>query len=155
MSRPTVRERLLSKAVINWNTGCWEWTAAKAGGGYGKISIQGRHHPAHRVAYELIEGPIPEGLELDHLCHTNSASCPGGPSCPHRRCVNPAHLEPVTSRENSMRAAVNGTETHCKRGHERSEANTYLLNGTKFCRACNLAAVNRYKQRRRATMGGA
>lgn len=70
--------------------GCWEWLRAKAGGGYGRVCINGRLLQAHRVVYEQFVGPIPAGLHLDHLCRN-----PG--------CVNPAHLEPVTCVENIRR----------------------------------------------------
>jgi len=70
--------------------GCWIWTGAVEGKGYGAPSINGVKRPAHRLAYEDLVGPVPEGLHLDHLCRV-------------RRCVNPAHLEPVTSRENTLR----------------------------------------------------
>lgn len=66
---------------------CWLWTASLMSSGYGQINIDRRPHPAHRIAYELANGPIPEGLFLDHLCHV-------------RRCVNPSHLRIVTNKEN-------------------------------------------------------
>ena len=71
--------------------GCWWWTASLNGKGYGNFSSQGRGGQAHRFAYQSVKGPIPEGLELDHLC------------C-QPRCVNPDHLEPVTRAENVRRA---------------------------------------------------
>jgi hypothetical protein len=129
--RPTLRERLLSKAVINWETGCWEWTASKTGDGYGKLGVNGKTRDAHAVAYELIEGPVPDGLELDHTCRV-------------RRCINPAHLEPVTHRENMLRAPYFGSDTHCKAGHEWTEENTYTYRAQRCCRACNAAS---HKQR--------
>lgn len=74
------------------STGCWEWVAGTSWG-YGQFSLQGGNIQAHRYAYELLVGPIPEGLDIDHLC-----------MC--RRCVNPAHLEPVTRGENNVRGTA-------------------------------------------------
>lgn len=85
--------------------GCWRWTASGVHG-YGQFSVAGALILAHRYSWELLRAPIPAGLTLDHLCHTNSTDCPGGKSCPHRACVNPDHLEPVTMYENLRRAKV-------------------------------------------------
>ena len=75
------------------NTGCWIWTGATLNEGYGKIGVGRRgegHRLAHRIMYELLRGPIPDGKELDHLCR-------------FPRCINPWHLEPVTRSENQLR----------------------------------------------------
>lgn len=105
--------------------GCWLWCAGLNHEGYGKFSTGGRTYAAHRFSYEQVTGLIPSGLEIDHLCRT-------------RRCVNPAHLEAVTKRENVRRAmAARGWVTHCKRGHEFTPENTYVRkNGTRFCNRC-------------------
>jgi hypothetical protein len=82
---------------------CWFWTASLDGKGYGQLNVNRRPRRAHRLVYELLVGPIPARLQLDHLCHNRDTTCAGGPSCRHRRCVNPAHLEPVTNAQNCRR----------------------------------------------------
>lgn len=105
---------------------CWLWTGSRTDG-YGNMKHQGRGVLVHRVIYELLVGPIPGGLQLDHLCRV-------------RNCVNPAHLEPVTPSENVRRgiapAAANAAKTHCPRGHEYDEANTYRTGNHRECHAC-------------------
>lgn len=88
---------------------CWRWTGVVTPRGYGMFR-DGKMRSAHRWAYESFIGPIPNGLQLDHLCHTDDHSCLGGDECPHRRCVNPAHLEPVTARGNSLRGTRRSRE---------------------------------------------
>lgn len=117
------------------DSGCWLWTGAVKKG-YGQY---GREGGAHRVAYRHFCGPIPEGLEIDHLCR-------------QQRCVNPNHLEPVTHLENMRRYAA--TITHCKRGHEFTEANTYRLQNRRLCRACSRIRSSEYAARKRARLSG-
>jgi hypothetical protein len=84
---------------------CAEWTGALQSAGYGSFGAgEGSAGPvlAHKWAWEQEHGPVPDGFELDHLCH-NGSGCAGGPECVHRRCVNLAHLEPVPHRVNSQR----------------------------------------------------
>ena len=83
---------------------CWPWQGHVGSQGYG--SCAGPINSPHRAVYQLLVGPIPKGLVLDHLCHTLDLECPGGPPCLHRRCVNPSHLEPVTNSENSRRGST-------------------------------------------------
>lgn len=106
------------------STDCWLWTASTDGDGYGRFKIGGhvgRMVGAHRVAYELLVGPIPEGLDIDHTCHNADESCAGGRSCVHRRCVNPEHLEPVTRSENVLAgrglSAQRARQSECAKGH--------------------------------------
>ncbi len=81
---------------------CWPWTGVCQRGGYGQFGKTGERL-AHRIAYQYTVELIPEGLVLDHLCHTRDPQCADNDQCPHRRCCNPDHLEPVTRRENIAR----------------------------------------------------
>lgn len=143
--------RLLAHVTPGWG-GCILRTTGIDQDGYSLIrESQGKTRRAHRVAYEVFVGPIPAGLHLDHLCHTRDLGCPGGPSCLHRRCINPHHLEPVTIQENTLRGG-NSRKTHCAQGHKFTDANTYVDNrGRRTCRACNNAAVKRYQARKAAS----
>ncbi len=122
---------------------CWAWTATTNGRGYGLFRFGGRTTRAHRFSYELARGPIPTGLELDHLCRNTL-------------CVNPAHLEAVDHRTNVLRgvgiAAKEVTQTHCLRGHPFNEVNTYVRpTGGRTCRECRRLVAARWRARRRAT----
>lgn len=107
--------------------GCWAWTRGKIKSGYGAVVIAGRLWPAHRAFYEIYVGPVPEGLDLDHLCRV-------------RHCVNPAHLEAVTRRVNLLRgdtlAAFNAEKTHCPQGHPYDAQNTKVYKNRRYCRTC-------------------
>lgn len=85
---------------------CWHWTDKCTPGGYGKVRGAGRNGVyAHKLAYATWAGPIPEGWQVDHLCHNADLSCDPD-DCMHRRCCNPKHLEPVTGTENLQRSHV-------------------------------------------------
>lgn len=129
--------------------GCWPWTGAISGTGYGLFSPPAtRGVAAHRYSYELLIGVIPDGLTIDHLCF-------------NRICCNPAHMEPVTRGENARRGQVNRlrrngrarpdlTErTHCKNGHEFTAENTRRVGNARHCRECQRERSERFKRRRR------
>jgi hypothetical protein len=125
-------ERFWSK--VKKTKGCWLWTASTRNGGYGQFWIPPRVQVAHRVAYEWLVGPIPDGTELDHLCRTPA-------------CVNPDHLEPVPHRINILRgegpSAKHAVKTRCPAGHIYDEKNTYEWRGMRRCRLCNAAQARR------------
>lgn len=140
--------RFRSKFTPDPLTGCWVWTACLGGGGYGKYwggATIGRVMVAHRFAYESLVGPVPDGLQLDHLCR-------------NRACVNPAHLEPVTVRENLLRgvgpSAQAALATHCPDGHPYSGENLYLSpRGDRGCKTCRTDQARASVKRRRERAG--
>jgi hypothetical protein len=107
---------------------CWLWNGGAGKRGYGTFWVApGRTADAHRYAYETLVGPVPAGLELDHLCRV-------------RRCCNPCHLEPVTRAVNVRRSPITPPgKTHCPKGHRYDEANTMLVRSrgyaSRLCRA--------------------
>lgn len=109
------------------DSGCWLWEWYVHRSGYGMLRQDGRARYAHRVIYERFRGPIPKGLQLDHLCRV-------------RHCVNPDHLEPVTARENQRRGngwpGIHARKTHCIRGHEFTPENTMIVLNGRNCAAC-------------------
>jgi hypothetical protein len=147
----------LTRKVMPLRGGCIGWTGYVTPGGHGRISHAGSWAPTHRVAYELFVGPVPGGMQLDHVCHTLDANCPGGDTCLHRRCINPYHLEPVSSRENTLRgrgpSAAAALATHCPQGHAYDEQNTWWEKDRKrHCRTCNR---DRQRARRAASLNQA
>lgn len=122
---------------------CWLWTG-RTYNGYGltyvKVDGRWRSRGVHRVAYEMLVGPIPEGLQIDHLCRV-------------RNCVNPDHLEPVTMLENVRRGisptAINRRKKRCKYGHLFTPENTYYRqNGDRQCVECRRRMMRETIERR-------
>lgn len=124
----TLPERILASVTKDAATGCWTWARSVDRNGYGHLHFQRRMWIAHRTAYEQFVGPIPNGMTLDHVCR-------------NKRCVNPAHLEPVTQLENVRRYYA--AQTHCKNNHEYTQENTIRYRNGRMCRACKRASGKR------------
>jgi len=140
--RKSPEERFWSK--VNKTDTCWLWMGA-LNKGYGYISVGYLNIRAHRFAYELLVGPIPDGLVLDHVKSRG---------CENRHCVNPNHLEPVTDKENVLRGigitAKNSVKTHCLNGHPLNGDNLYLSpQNRRFCRICKDATLKRSRKNRK------
>jgi hypothetical protein len=146
---PSVHQKPKPTAVRFWERvaytfsreGCWPWLGTMHPHGYGRFNADGRLHLAYRWAYEFSRGPVPDGMELDHLCR-------------NRACCNPWHLEAVSHRENTLRgdsfAARFARQTHCKRGHELSGDNLMPASGRRACKLCNRErAAEHYRKRGR------
>lgn len=130
-------ERFRAK-IYELPSGCWIWTS-NLNKGYGRFwTVKSGLVEAHRWSYEYYVGPIPDGLQIDHLCRVHS-------------CVNPQHLEPVTQRENALRgygmSGIYARRTHCKNGHEYTPENTHMMKSGRWCRTCD-----RETHRKRAAM---
>lgn len=163
IGRQTTRlERYLTYVDQRGPDECWPWTAGRNQQNYGMYA-NGRGHsmPAHRYAFEEFVRPLIPGEIVDHMCHNRDAECPGGNTCEHRACQNPAHLDAVpVAAENTQRAverfapetrerlaaaansqpgyniALNQFKTRCKWGHELTPENSYGYKGRRQCKTC-------------------
>ena len=126
-------KRIASKVTVSAD-GCWLWTSSVDERGYARM---GGGALGHRVTYELVVGPIPDGLQIDHLCRV-------------RNCVNPEHLEAVTCRVNLHRGetvtAMHAAKTQCVNGHDFTPENTYVWRGCRHCRKCRAARMRAKRQ---------
>jgi HNH endonuclease len=126
-----LHKRLWDKFLVEPD-GCWQWTGSGTAHGYG-VFFRGpgptNGTSAHRVVYEWVRGPIPDGMHLDHQCR-------------NRGCVNPDHMEPVTPRENWLRSTTRSAVTYntgvCVRGHDLTDPTNVRVtkSGGRVCRAC-------------------
>ena len=145
LTKGDLKTRLL--AHVHKAGDCWEWTGTISAG-YGQIRLGQKGTPmvlAHRASFEVFVGPIPDGLQIDHLCR-------------NPKCINPDHLEPVTPRENILRGntlpAKNANKNHCIHGHPFDEANTYInSNGSRSCRTCKREWARRQSKKKRHEEG--
>lgn len=132
----TPLERFTEKYIVV-ESGCWEWVASIHSEGYGQMSYLGKPTVAHRIGYMLLIGPIPDGMDIDHLCR-------------NRKCVNPSHLEVVSRAVNLRRGIPNKFKnaTHCIHGHAFDAENTHITKtGQRVCRAClRIRSRARYKK---------
>lgn len=142
--RPSALNRFLAK--VRKTDSCWLWTGNLKSTGYAGLTVKGVPTYAHRFSYELVNGLIPSGLFIDHLCRV-------------KHCVNPSHLEAVTPRTNVRRGLAgnaNLDKTHCPQGHEYSQSNTYICfrtdgDGISF-RRCRICALDSSKRRYAAAL---
>ena len=137
----TPEEFIFERAMPEPNSGCWLWLLKLDKDGYGCLKKNGKHWRSHRYAYETLVGPIPDGLEIDHLCRNKS-------------CCNPSHLEVVTTQQNIQRRPHSDkvgkyklANTHCPHGHPYSGDNLRVAtNGQRVCRTC----MREFMRRKRA-----
>lgn len=153
MGKPKItdEERLANYEVQD--NGCWHWKGPRSKAGYGMI-YQRRDGVfkgilAHRFFFEQHGGVLEGRKPLDHVCHNTDKTCTPEVECLHRRCVNPDHLQLVTTQINVLRgngfAAVNAAKTHCKEGHAFTSTNTYVdPQGRRNCITCRRANYQNY-----------
>lgn len=141
------------------DSGCWLWDTGRGvakASGYASFAISHtRTVRAHRWSYEHFVGPIPDGWTVDHECHNRDTSCKGGPTCIHRRCVNPEHLVAKPLRDNLMGgqapSAINARKTHCPKGHPYDGTGS---KGERLCKRCRAEDQRRFQARKRAGLVG-
>lgn len=138
---PREASQRINSRVRRDANGCLIYLGRIHPSGYGMVWYEGRHRLVHRLAWELVNGPIPDGLVMDHLCRNPS-------------CINLEHLEPVTTAVNVYRgigpSAINRRKTHCNSGHVFDEANTYFTAGKRHCRECRRLWQSGYRAQKRA-----
>ena len=144
MSESVTLIQFLDARIVT-GPGCWLWTGGKTDYGYGivqKAKTRPGHGVVHRIVYEMLVGPIPDGLVIDHLCRV-------------RHCVNPDHMEPVTIGENTRRGIawdrrreLTDASTTCRAGHPYTEANTRLYGPEGRFRGCRVCRRERQREKR-------
>lgn len=131
-----VLDRFMEKLSVD-SSGCWLWIAHIDSDRYGILKVDGKNRKAHRWSYEHYIGPIPADLDLDHLCRV-------------RHCVNPLHLEPVTTGENQRRGLNGALKTLCVNGHAYTPDNVMVTSaGRRRCIICEKEAQQRHRAKQR------
>jgi HNH endonuclease len=129
--------------IVRGENGCWIWTGALKDNGYGAFGGEYKNGYSHIFSYEYFNGVIAEDLEIDHLCR-------------NRACCNPKHLEAVTHQENMLRSpiafsGINGNKTHCHKGHEFTDKNTWWERSKgRHCKRCHADREQIRRDRKRA-----
>lgn len=146
-------DRLYADVNVLDSESCWLWNKSTVKDGYGKMRriINGKQLPifVHRLSWYTQFGEIPDGMVVDHTCH-NPATCAGGPTCEHRRCINPNHMRLTTMKDNiSKGSSVRANVGLCKNNlHEWIDENTKIWSsGKKVCLPCVKAQAKRAKER--------
>lgn len=139
MENAKLISEMMALVKIDQKSNCWKWKGFIEKNGYGKLSVKGKRQWAHIYFYNIFVGDVPDGLELDHVCRNHG-------------CVNPAHLEPVTHKENMRRSpvavwVVRRAKTHCPHGHPYSGDNLITWGGFRYCRTCQNKYKNAYKKK--------
>lgn len=155
-----VMARFVAKISVS-SAGCWLWTAATDESGYPVTKVRQRTVKAHRLAFMIFNGPIPDDMHVDHECHTRAIAdntCKGGKTCEHRRCVNPAHLRLLSPRDNVLSslsfAAVHAARTACVNGHPLvGDALHMRKEGGRACRECRREGDRRRVREAAAALG--
>lgn len=144
------------RTPLDLSAPCKPWPGRVCPEGYGKVTVDGQERYVHRLTYQLLVGPIPRGWEVDHVCHTSAIArgeCGSGP-CEHRACYEPAHLEAVSSRENSIRGAhplfAIARSNTCRKGHDLTDPANVITrkNGRRRCRPCARQQEKEWRARR-------
>ena len=137
---PTLRRRLVDVATraAERPDECIRWPGSIDSHGYGVAAFLDRTRTAaHRLVWQMANGPVPDGLVVDHLCR-------------NRWCVNVNHLDVTTNRENIRRGLRVALRTHCAQGHPFDGDNLVVADGRRYCRTCRRESSTRARERRRA-----
>lgn len=150
--RMTKLERYASFVDHRGPDDCWPWTGSRLRGGYGSFDSGS----AHRFGFSQLVRPLESDEDVDHTCH-NGSGCPGGNTCEHRACQNPAHWEAVPGVVNVLRGesvwAVNARKAKCKWGHDLTPENSYGYHGRRQCKTCARLASRGQHPRQLAAAG--